>query len=1659
MNHQECPREGTPDAPPAVAQLERWLDAGAALRLQPWLDDLLASPDVDMQLLALRALGHLGGERQREARTLRLGRQHPSHDGAQVALLRTVLGNRGEYAYWRAASRRPLPEAQGVRAERLSLDALWLARLRDESSALRTLKEARRLRPDDPWIWTETSYALSRLDRRAEARESCEEALRLWPGFRTALQQLAELALHDERPQRVRELLEPVLANTGNAYVAWQLHALAADEGRHADALQLLDAAERGSPRAQAGMAATLAARRADAHLALGELAQAQSQAQKVPGQGFCSRLAERLKAVLAEPGSAPRRRLLELPRITQHWMTCAPATLAALARFWGRPAEHLEIAQAICYDGTPYPAQRQWALTQGFEVHEFKLDWATSIALIDAGMPFALGTQHVGGGHLQAVVGYDALRGTLLIRDPGQALHAEYDATLLFDGQQSSGPRALLLLPPEAAPRLQGIELPERAAWNEVHALQAALQRHDRDGALQALARLAQVDPDGDCLLRAQRGLAIYDGDEPRILAATEALLARYPEDGDLHLSRVASLYEVQGQAAGDAALAARAARPWADALVLARWSARVAADGRRLPEAQALARRALRRDGTQGRAWSELGDRLWASAGVASALAPLRWASTLMPTEEWAAAAYARGCRVAGRADEGLAWLQERAQTWGGRSSAPALTWADELDALQRQPEADALLAQTLAARPQDASLRLALAERRLRQQRLDEADALLAGCEDAHAPGLLRLRALLLEARGQLADALAAVREAVSLEPLNLAHHRLLLRLLRRQMGPVAALAAWRPLADAHPAHFSLQRLLYEALTDEPGPTNAQLAHLNATHPNNAWLQRERAIQASRQSRLEEAVVLAKAACALAPESPAGHDVLAYCLIRDQGFAAAVPALHAALRCDAEYEPAMQRLLRNAPDPESQRAAADFIADELRRQPLLGDGLLGFQDEVRSWDPEAVLTFLQGLASHWPSLWQGPVAVARQLRALQRTDEALQQLREAVTRFPELPRVHLELAEALRQAGDGEGALQANARTLALSPSWNAAVRLQVDLLGDHGRRWDEAADVIRHALSQRDGFDDADLIGLLAWVGEQQGGRDAEVLAQARQSLQLNPRPSWVWNLARRVCERSERWTEFDALVADVLASRPGDADAWAVQARHGRDDVQALAAAERALALEPLHESAWLARFERLQRLGRGDEIPGLLAQLPWPGAAPLSLREWGPRQQWAAGQRQEALVALRRLRAEAAPQDEDLCGLQADWEDELDEHAAYLATAQALLVIAPLSARSHNYVGHALLKAGRPKDALAPLQQALTLSPGYAFAATQLVEAARQAQRPDLAETALQALWPHRTNVLTASMGLEQAASARDNVSAEVWLQRLFALDEYEIPRCGEALKAWRAAGPDWAQRLLTLQRAHVRQGGGPVGVTLDWLNQREGRSFWLALVEAWRWQREGEARAAQGQEVMGPHLLRALLRWLLDNDARLSLKLLIRRFEPALRADPSAWGEVSYVLHRMDAYSAVRRWLHDWPSQPRAPAFALANLAGALGVLGRWDEMRTLVDKGLARFPYQEDLRLWQLLLHARDGDRDALRDGLAHTQEWTPDAWMQPLIEALRAASCALDGARLTPAQRAALRVPSAQLPRVGQALIGALRRSLWRHSRWARWLGLAA
>src|SRR4029079_8951598 len=154
-----------------------------------------------------------------------------------------------------------------------------------------------------------------------------------------------------------------------------------------------------------------LSAVRSDAAYYNGDLPRAAELAQAAAKNPFYKKIAERLKAtVVSQASSLPvtdnpgtgrpeacgtgqRRVILDVGFVRQHHMTCAPATLSALSRFWSKPAGHLELAEAICYDGTPAHSERNWAIKNGWIAREFRVTWDNARALIDRKIPFTLTT------------------------------------------------------------------------------------------------------------------------------------------------------------------------------------------------------------------------------------------------------------------------------------------------------------------------------------------------------------------------------------------------------------------------------------------------------------------------------------------------------------------------------------------------------------------------------------------------------------------------------------------------------------------------------------------------------------------------------------------------------------------------------------------------------------------------------------------------------------------------------------------------------------------------------------------------------------------------------------------------------------------------------------------------------------------------------------------------------------------------------------------------------------------------------------------------------------------------------------------------------------------------------------------------------------------
>ena len=342
-----------------------------------------------------------------------------------------------------------------------------------------------------PWIWSQRAALYEMDDRYEDALEAAKYALKLNPRSRTAIQYTSRFYSLFERDEEAMNTLSDALKLIESPRIAAQLANLEIEHGQFEKALATLNHFDQLALIKDKRTHSWLAGRRCDIYSHMGDNQRALEQA-RFSTAGFYKKIAERLER--ATPAS--RRVMLPVGFVRQHHMTCAPATISALSRYWSKPADHLELAEAICYDGTPHHSQRIWANEHGWHVREFTADWETSRALIDAGIPFTLSTVHPGSAHLQAVIGYDMARGVLFIRDPYDRTHTEFAEKAFFESYASSGPRGMAMVPDEVRARLDALDLPDAALHDLAQEIQSALLVHDRQRAETACDTLEQSAP-----------------------------------------------------------------------------------------------------------------------------------------------------------------------------------------------------------------------------------------------------------------------------------------------------------------------------------------------------------------------------------------------------------------------------------------------------------------------------------------------------------------------------------------------------------------------------------------------------------------------------------------------------------------------------------------------------------------------------------------------------------------------------------------------------------------------------------------------------------------------------------------------------------------------------------------------------------------------------------------------------------------------------------------------------------------------------------------------------------------------------------------------------------------------------------------------------------
>ena len=1540
-------------------------------------------------LIAGRLAINLGAPRLGRVLHYRCWKAQPRHAEARYYRALGVLDRFGPLRVCELMRR--TPELSGAapqtQAHWLALRACASGYLRDFDAAEAALGRAETLSPRDPWLAVQWSHLLALEDKHQESLAAARAALQWKPWYPPAVRSVAHaLAGLDRAEEAIAFLLEADRRIENGPAVA-QLAELQLEREKHDDARRSLDRYEQLSPLLEEDLRHWLNGRRSDAAYYAGEFKRAAEFARKA-GSPFLEKIAERL-----ESGAPGQRTQLPVAFVQQHHATCVPATLTALGRFWGRPVDHVALADEICYDGTPDHASGKWARESGWLARDFTVTWEAAVALLERGVPFALSTVNPVSAHMQAVVGCDTRRGTLLVRDPSFRVFFEYEGRLWLERYQPSGPRGMVLIPPERAALLEGLALPDSALHERYQLMQEALLAHDRARARAELEALDAQAPGHWLTWKARWSLAFYDGDRTQMLAATEGWLKLFPHDPALKLRQLSHLAELSRRQERLKLLEEACAGAEADISFSLLYAQELRSDARLHEKSLSLLRRILRYRPEDARACATLAHVYWDRLRREEALELYRFAACLEDKGEEFAYLFFRAARGFKRADDALLFLRQRFERFGKKSSGPARTLFSACEDLERLPEAFAHLDAALALRPDDGELLLYAAEAHARYGRFEKGDELIRAAEPrSKRTRWLRSAAALAGYRGELRQARDCWMEVTAAEPLAMDAHGALARLIAETSGRAEALDYLYRLATRFPYHYGIHQLCTEWLRAEEAEECAPfLQHMVDIDPQDGWVRREWGWTLVRMGRYEEALAEAEAAVRLEPYSAASYGLRGDCLNWLGRAEEARAEFRRAIQLSVDYDYAIDRLLECCPAPADKRQALTFVYQELVRQVIFGDGLLAYRNNAKDvLSDDELLAVLQEGLSERPDLWHAWSAVVRQLADMGRLEQAHTLARQATERFPLLPRLWLDLAMVCLTRGDRSGQKEALEQALRINPAWGVAARSLAEVCGHLGERA-RAREVLEKAvaLTPLDPENHVALAEVLWSAGEKE-----PALARAEQAVRLDPACEWAWS---RIGEWSGalRQPERAVMLArELTRSRAGEARSWLILARAlaGPEDLaERLHALDRAIELNPRFVEAHDLKAACLAEAGRYDQAAAACRPQSHADKPPVELLG---RAAWIERLRGNGQAAVEQMRAALAEAPGYYWGWArlADWLAEDQDNAGYLQAATQMARLAPRNPVPYGYLGEAQVRNKDRAAAKASFRRALELGPDYSYAGLSLFDLQLEdLDWPGAAQT-LDILRRHAPGPLVWARQVQLAAKRGNLDDALAALGELAVCDtddtwpfDSAVETIGE--KGWVRPA---AERLIgQLDNPNAGRLLGRALMAL--LLSGPARPFWhqgLAhiLRAMWRWRfmlwRRKMVRAVLAKIAGKGELERRALTLYLESTSELGRADELRRFITGnarlLRQDARLWGAAAYALTNTNQHLFSVQWTEDWRVRPGVQPWMLLNRAASLRSLARWSDAHevSLRALDLPRDHASDKHSVWAALDEALAGD-----------------------------------------------------------------------------------
>ena len=1476
-----------------------------------------------------------------------------------------------------------------IRPKWLALKASIYSQYRDWETAHSLITQAQQLSPNHPVIQLEAAYLLEAEDRYAQASAAILPLTRQM--YRPAIQFAAHLKTLEDDKEGAIELLRPHMESMESLGICLQLFRLYQQSDQMVNAEHCVTRAKQLLPQGRnilsqefAGISFELAYYNKQYDSAVNFLKESKSP--------FYLRVRENIE----KSDKKKEAVLLDVPFVRQHHMTCAPATLTSIVQYWGQAADHLDIVEDICYDGTPYQAEREWAENQGWIVKEFDLQPEIAFSLIDREVPFTLSTVSPGSAHLQAIIGYDPIQGVYLVRDPYYPSVQDFLIDELSTHGKSFGPRCMVLVPNDKQHLIEGLEFPAAVFYDLNFSLLKLLNLHQRDDALNCLEQMQEHDSNHRLTLLGTRSLARYDNDYISELSCVDRLLEASPEDLNLQAEKSSLLGNLGRHQQQIDYLKEKTQQPDAHPYIVETLANCIRGDKRKAEYNAGLLSYVLYRQPTNAFALWMLAGSLWDQEKRQKAFELYRLCACLEDKNEAYIEAYFIAARYLKQQDQALTDLQKRVTKLGKKSFNPYESLFFAYRTLNKDQAAIDTLLEAKQYHHKNEVLTKRLIEIYLANGMVEEAqDTLKESSGNLAVVDNLDLKAAIASYNNDWEKEKEFYENLLVHNPLHYKTIEALTNLLAHHQDEDSAVYFVESRLALNPTDPSLLFLKQEWLFRKPNEEQEKFARrIISIHEHNSQAHIQLALVLSNQaqeiangpmqdtllkrrdSKLKEAITAATTAYQINPLNTENLLTLGDLYRRNEDNDIAKKYYKEAIRYAVDTDDAFPRLLVCDDKMQSKRESLSFIYEQLMTQTSYGNGILEYLNVARDLvKDEELLAFLKEAVRLRPDLWQSWTALAIHLGAMDQLTTALETVSNGIKRFPFIPRLLLERACLFYSAQDFNSAEDDLRNALQISPQWLRAITLLADVYESQDRI-DEALELVNAALNHSP--KSSNLYGYLADYHIMQS-EHKKARSSLEKALSLDPHYEWAWDKYSEISHSLNLPDATVMLARSLRKQHPNSAFLWKILAEQESETNKKISCIDQAIKMYPKNEDFNLAKCQILFAENRLSELTDFVYDSKWDGYPPPALLTF---EAWADAKYQRYDKAIEKINnvVQTYPYYYDGWRLLTQWLKETGEYS----------------------------------EALKQVRNCVRLSPHNPAALTLAAETAIDADNHEI-----------EISKPEVNQWLKKAVifNPKDDYNNLTWLD--FLIESKQVEALIEALEIVQYDQSNPYYKVRILQSALLQETEAQATQLFSELLQDPVQSEWVfdtsyeALINAGLKDKTYELmRSALNESTVNPFVGKIWLRFAFDqrlapkeifdflsivesnsklwNEAmeevftpshygKVTIKV-IRRFGKKLQDDGRLWSIVTFYLANQQKWTQLCNWCkHQW-DKPNRNAWAVYFYSYGLRLKNEWEKAAEVNEtaSSLPSDDYIDRILLWQLVDGAIYSNRNIALDDI---------------------------------------------------------------------------